>query len=326
MKKVLGLILAMSLALALFSGCANASTQKTTSQPVSASTETEETKDTAKWPRTITDAAGHEVFLDKQPERITLLHSYYMEDFLALGTPPTSCAIGNSLGQTEELSSSEMFAPYLKGVEIMDLGSAKEINLEAILESAPDVIVTFAAQGGVDENYDQLVQIAPVVLLDYTATWQNQLLGCAEIVGKETKAQYLIAEIEEKISDAKKVAQKYPDRTFVLFRTDSKGFITRGNAVYYETFGLTRSEGYPDTYETISLEAVTEMDPYYIVFQHNYDAATTFVESMKDSSVWQSLDAVKNGRIYYFDENMNTFGPLAMNLTAEKLIEIYTKE
>ncbi len=324
MKKILALT--MALVLALFSGCANSSTQKTTSQTGSASTEAEETKDTAEWPRTITDAAGHKVVLDKLPQRITLLHSYYMEDFLALGTPPTACAIGNSLGQTEELSSSEMFAPYLKGVEIMDLGSAKEINLEAILESAPDVIVTFAAQGGVDENYDQLVQIAPVVLLDYTATWQNQLLGCAEIVGKETEAQSLIAEIETKISDAKKVAQKYPDRTFALFRTDGKGFITRGNAAYYETFGVTKPEGYPDTYETISLEAVAQMDPYYIVFQHNYDAAAAFVESMKDSSVWQSLDAVKNGRIYYFDENMNTFGPLAMGLTAEKLIEIYSEE
>lgn len=327
MKKILKSILTIALVLALSTGCANTSTKKIdTSSTDSVSVESKENEDAVEWPRRIIDAAKHEVFLEKRPKRITLLHSYYMENFLALGTPPTACAVGNALGQTEALSSSEMFAPYLKGVEIIELGSANEINLEAILESAPDVIVTFAAQGGVDEAYEQLVQIAPVVLLDYTATWQDQLLDCAEIVGKETKAKSLITEIEKKISDAKKIAQKYPDRTFALFRTDGKGFVTRGNRAYYDTFGVAKPEGYPDEYETISLEAVAEMDPYYIVFQHNYEAATTFVKSMEDSSVWQSLDAVKNERIYYFDENMNTFGPLAMGLTAEKLIEIYTGE
>ncbi|MDU6345387.1 MAG: ABC transporter substrate-binding protein [Clostridium sp.] len=168
------------------------------------------------------------------------------------------------------------------------------------------------------------MQIAPVVLLDYTSSWQDQLRDCAEIVGKEDEAQSMITEIEKTIADTKEAMAPYADRTFALFRTDGKNFITRGNAAYYETFGITKPKGYPDTYETVSLEAVAEMNPYYIVFQHNHEAAAAFVKSMEASSVWQSIDAVKNGRIYYFDENMNTFGPLALRLTAEKLAEIYS--
>ena len=247
-----------------------------------------------------------------------------MEHFLLLGTPPTASSIGNALGQTEALQQSEMFGPFLKDVEIMNLGSASEINLETILESDPDVIVTFSTQGGLDKTYDQLVQIAPVVLLDYTSSWQDQLRDCAEIVGKEDEAQSMITEIEKTIADTKEAMAPYADRTFALFRTDGKNFITRGNAAYYETFGITKPKGYPDIYETVSLEAVAEMNPYYIVFQHNHEAAAAFVKSMGASSVWQSIDAVKNGRIYYFDENMNTFGPLALRLTAEKLAEIYS--
>lgn len=115
-------------------------------------TGTPEASDTeaAAWPRTITDAAGHKAVLEKQPERITLLHTYYMEHFLLLGTPPTASAIGNALGQTEALEKSEMFASYLEDVEVMVLGSAREINLEAVLKSEPDVIVTFSVQGGLD--------------------------------------------------------------------------------------------------------------------------------------------------------------------------------
>lgn len=68
-----------------------------------------------------------------------------------------------------------------------------------------------------------------------------------------------------------------------------------------------------------------EMNPNFIVFQHNYDMSKAFVESLKSSSVWQSIDAVKNGRIYYFDENMNSYGPLTFNLASDKLLEIYSK-
>ena len=337
MKRLIGLVVSLALITFITAGCTgepskNSNTDSPESTPSATEANVPDTvppsqtsNEEAAWPRTITDAAGHEVTLNKQPQRITLLHTYYMEHFFLLNTPPTASAIGNALGQTEALAKSEMFGPFLKDKEIIDLGSARQINLEAVLQSKPDVIVTFSSQGGLDKTYDQLKQIAPVVLLDYAAPWQDQLLDCAEIVGKETEAQSITEEIEKAISDAKDVMAQYTDRTFALLRTDGKDFITRGNAKYYETFGLKKPEGYPDTWETVSLEAVAGMNPYYIVFQHNHAAATAFVEGMKSSSVWQSIDAVKNGRIYYFDENMNTFGPLALRLTAEKLVQLYSK-
>lgn len=279
----------------------------------------------AAWPRTITDSLGHEILLEKEPERISLMHIFWMEHFLMLDAPPAASAIGNALGQTETIASSEMYAPYLDGLEIADLGSARDINLEAIVSSEPDLIVTHALMG-LDEVYEQLVEIAPVVVLDYAASWQDQLLACAEIVGKETKAQEVIAQVEPAISSAAELAAQHPERTFALFRTDGKMFISQGAAAYYSAFGLTKPDGFSEVSgEALSLEAVAEMDPYYIVFQHNYDAAVNFAESMSDSSVWQSLDAVKNGRVYYFDENMNTFGPRAMQLAAEKITELYSE-
>jgi iron complex transport system substrate-binding protein len=331
MKKLLGLILSAALLTGLLAGCGgkpaenSGSSAPAATEPASAPETSAAAEETA-WPRTIMDAAGHEVVLEMKPERVTLLHVFYMEDFLLLGVPPTASAMGNALGQVAALTTSEMYAPYLKDVEIMDLGSARELNLEAILASSPDVIMTHSAQGGVGDIYDQLVQIAPVVLLNYAVPWQEQLLGCAEIVGKEAEAQKLIAEIEPVVAGARKAAAEHTDRTFALFRTDGKNFMPQGAAAYYSTFGITKPEGFPEVSGgSITLEAVAEMAPYYIVFQHNYDASVSFVKSLESSSVWQSLDAVKNGRIYYFDENMNTFGPLAMRLAAEKLTGIYSE-
>jgi iron complex transport system substrate-binding protein len=148
-----------------------------------------------------------------------------------------------------------------------------------------------------------------------------------EILGKEEEAKGHITGIEQKISDTKDELAQYRDRTFGLFRTDGKSFIPQGNSKYYDIFGITRPNGFPLTAsptDTTSLEAIAEMNPYYIVFQHNYDLSKAFVESLESSSVWQSMDAVKNGRIYYFDENMNSYGPLALKLAAEKLLGIYS--
>ena len=283
-------------------------------------------EESAAWPRTITDALGHEIVLKKKPERITLLRVFYLEHFLLLGYPPTAVATGNMLGEVEMLDQSEMYAPYLKDLEMINLGSSREINLEAILDSAPDVIVTPSAYGGLDRVYDQLVQIAPVVLLNFSDTWQEQILVCAGIVGKEAEARNIIAELETVISSSKEIITQHSDRTLALFRTDGKIFMNQGPSKYYEVFGITRPNGFSDAYQNISLEAVAEMNPYYIVFQHNYGAAKSFVASLAASSVWRSIDAVKNGRIYYFDENMNSYGPLAMRLGAEKLARLYSGE
>ncbi len=276
------------------------------------------------WPRTITDGAGNEVVLEAKPERVALLHVVYLEHFLALGAPPVAAALGNAQGDMEALESSELLWPYLKDGDMIMLGNSRDLSLEAVLESQPDVIVTFYNPAGLDQ-YEQLAAIAPVIQINYADTWQNQLMLCAQVIGLETKAEEIIKSTEQTIAGTKEALAPYADRTFGLFRTDGKSFISQGTAKYYEAFGLTKPEGFTDTADTLSLEAVAEMNPYYIVFQHNFEVAKSLVESVEASSVWQSLDAVKNGRIYYFDENMNSFGPLSLTLGAEKITKLYTE-
>jgi iron complex transport system substrate-binding protein len=325
MQKLIVLFYLAALLSGILAGCLKTSAKNTGGAPEAAQSSIKH-EEAATWPRTITDAIGHEVSMKKKPERITLLRSFYLEHFLLLDDPPTAAAIGNVLGEVEALEQSEMYAPYLKDLEMINLGSAREINLEAILESAPDVIVGTSVHGGLDRVYDQLVRIAPVALLDFSAPWQEQLLECAWIVGKETKARSIVTEIETTISISQEIIARHSNRTLALFRTDGKVFMNQGPSKYYEFFGITRPNGFSSAYENVSLEAVSEMNPYYIVFQHNYEATAAFVKGLSSSSVWQSIDAVKNGRIYYFDENMNTYGPLAMRLAAEKLARIYSGE
>lgn len=324
MRKLIVLIVALTLLSSFMIGCSNTPAQDT---DINEAESRSNTANDEAWPRTIVDAAGNETVLEKQPKRITLLHIVYMEHLLALDTPPTAAAIGNALGEMGELDKSELYAPYLKNIDMEVIGSSTDLNLEAVLESEPDLLVTFHNPAGL-QAYDQLVEIAPVVQLDYNSTWQEQLLMVGRLLGKEQLAEKRIEETEKKIADAKEKLEQHKDKTLALFRTDGKNFIAQGSSKYYEVFGISKPATFPDTAkpgDTTSLEGVAEMNPYYIVFQHNYDLAKAFVESMESSSVWQSMDAVKNGRIYYFDENMNSYGPLTLNLAADKLVEIYSE-
>jgi len=319
MKKLTALILSLVLLTGLLAGCAGAPAVSTTD------TTPQTTNGSPSWPRTITDAAGKKVVLKKQPKRIALLHSLYLEYFFALGTPPVA-SMGASTGNAmKALETWETLKPYAGTANIIDLGSARDLNLEAILEANPDVIVTFKGQGHLDKIYDQLVQIAPVVQVDFSASWQNQTLACAKIVGKEAFAQDFIKETETIISAAKNKLNNHSGRTLALFRTDGKSFISRGTEDYYNTFGISKPAAYPDYYQALSLESVAAMSPDYIIFQDSSQNAQTFVKSQESSSVWQALPAVKNGHVLYFDDSLNTFGPLAMRLTADKLVQVFER-
>ncbi|WP_246579086.1 ABC transporter substrate-binding protein [Alkaliphilus flagellatus] len=321
MKRLMVLILSITLIAGLLVGCGGKDIEKE-SAGVDVSLESEGNQ---LWPRKITDATGKEIELKNKPERIAILHSVYLEHFLALNNPPIASA-GSSRGDAmKAVNEWETLKPYKGNVDIIDLGSSREINLEAILKAKPDVIVTFKGHGGLDEVYDQLVKIAPVIQLDFSSSWQEQTLACAEIVGEEEYARKFIEETESTISNAKDKLSQYKNKTVALFRTDGKSFITRGDKDYYETFGITRPEGYPDEFETLSLETILSMNPDYIVFQDFIETAETFVKSQENLSVWKSLEAVKNGNVFYFDDSLNTFGPLAMRLTAEKLVDMYLK-
>lgn len=310
MKKNILILLTLILSLGVLVGCKKEE-NKTISENNS-------------WPRTIVDATGKEIVLNEKPKRISILHSAYLEHFILLNNPPTASA-GSSIGNaTKAVNEWETLKDFKLDEEIIDLGSAKQINLEAILNSKPDVIVTFKGSGQIDEVYDSLNKIAPVILLDYTKPWQEQLLECAEIVGEEEFAKNYIKETEEIIKNAKSVIEK-SDKTYSIFRTNNKTFINTGDKKYYETFGLKAPKGYPEeSRTTLSLETLYNMNPDIIVFQDYLDMTESFVDSLEKYSVWNELNAVKNNNVFYFDDSLNTFGPLALRHTAEKLLDIYS--
>jgi iron complex transport system substrate-binding protein len=209
--------------------------------------------------KTITHAAGHKVELKAKPERIAILHAMYLDYFLALETKPAASA-----GVTDALKQFETLEPYKTTTGIIDLGNARELSVEAVLAAKPDVIVTF--KGHIDKIYDSLIKIAPVIQMDYSGRWQDSLLLCAKLTGKEALAEQYIKDTEALIAKTREQLDKQGSKTFALLRTSGKGefmALGSGNTLYYnktDGFGLTIPQDYPKDSQMLSLDALSKMN------------------------------------------------------------------
>ncbi|MEC0226339.1 ABC transporter substrate-binding protein [Paenibacillus alba] len=330
MKRWMGLIVALVLLIGTLAGCSGSETSvgNTSSTNAVNVREGEQSKGASAleagggWPRTITDATNHNVELKERPKRIAVLHPLYLDYFFALDTPPI--ASGSAAKSMKEFATLQ---PYVGKAEIVDLGAGKDLNMEAIIDSMPDVIVTF--KGHIDEtNYDKLSKIAPVIQIDYSDKWENATMICARIIGKEDKAEQLIKETQEIIKKTKDRLGGLKNKNFALLRVDSKSnFTAQGtkNTTYYnETtgFGLMKPVRYPEDSAILSLEALSEMNPDYIIIQHTLDVAKEAIREKQGSAVWNGLKAVKNNHVLLFDNSLNTGSVLAIRLAADNFLKL----
>ncbi|UKS29452.1 ABC transporter substrate-binding protein [Paenibacillus sp. HWE-109] len=330
MKRWISLIAALVLLTGILAACS--SSQTTAGNTSSTNAAKERAGEQAKgastlevgegWPRTITDATSRKVVLKERPERVAVLHPLYLDYFFALDTPPI--ASGSAAKSMKEFATLQ---PYVGKAEIADLGAGKDLNMEAIIEAMPDVIVTF--KGHIDEtNYDKLSKIAPVIQIDYSDKWENATMICARIIGKEDKADQLIKETQGIIKKTKDQLGDLKNKSFALLRVDGKSnFTAQGtkNTTYYnETtgFGLMKPDRYPEDSAILTLEALSEMNPDYLIIQHTLDVAKQAILEKEGLAVWKSLKAVKNNHVVLFDNSLNSGSVLAIRLAAENLLKL----
>ena len=289
---------------------------------VPSNTEVGTTKDSAKgWPRTIENADGTTTLLEQKPKRIAVLHFGYTEYLLALGVTPIA---------TTDLSMPRKFAtlkPYQKELAQMeDLGSSMSPSIEKLIRLKPDLIIA----GSFHQNIlDQLKKIAPVVIdrRGYQDLgWKETILYYAKITGEEEKANQYIQETEKIIETTKKKLARYQNQTFVFLRPQSKGNFgivgKKGFHYYHEQgFGLQTPANYPQEWQLVSLEGLAKLNPDVIFFQDDQKRSQQAVKQVEKDRVWQQINAVKNGRVYYLDVSLNTGSPLAIQLAAQTITE-----
>ncbi|MFV0344595.1 MAG: iron-siderophore ABC transporter substrate-binding protein [Anaerocolumna sp.] len=277
---------------------------------------------TREYPYTYVDAAGRDVVLEAEPVSVAVDYLPLWETLLMLDvTPVAATGVENYLATWDPFQGLDMG-------EIIDIGNGAELNFELLLEVKPDVILHQEADpSNIDvSNFEQIAPVAvfgPKTKMD----WRLSLREVAKVVGKEAKAEEVIAEFDQKIADAReKLQAQYEGQTVMQISIMSADqYYVANKPVLYDKeagLGLNAPEGHTTSegYEQVSMEAIVAMDPDYI-FVNVFDGDEAMYDELTSNSVWQSLNAVKEGHVVKLDGAGHANSGIATEYTVNKIIE-----
>ncbi|MEO2507218.1 ABC transporter substrate-binding protein [Clostridium paraputrificum] len=262
---------------------------------------------------TVTDVRG-EVEIPANPERIVDLSGN--SDILSiLGYKVVGTANSDAYDYTK-------FPTYLeetlKGAEILGYSMQDTMDVEAVMNLNPDLIVISTVQ---EKMYDQLSEIAPTVMIQLEAlNWKDDVKAFAKVFNKEDVANKWLADYEGKAKEAgDKIKAEYGENTTYLSFLASGGqfFIFDGagfGSVLYEDMGLAKPEGMPEQSD-ISLPVVTYEGLASIKSDYIFLISTPEdLKQLESNAIWNSLPAVKEGKVVvlksspYFNQGYSSIG------------------
>jgi iron complex transport system substrate-binding protein len=246
--------------------------------------------------RDITHAMGTTAVPD-HPQRVVVLTNEGTEALLAVGVVP--------VGAVESYNGDPWYdylTPMLTDVAF--LGAEAAVNLEVIASLEPDLIIGTKVRQ--EKIYEQLSAIAPTVMSETVGVvWQDNLRLYANAVGKSAEGEAAltafagrIAVLHEALGDNVNEKLSFvriaPGRTRIYHRLSFPGMI-------FEQLGFKRPAAQSgDVFsEDITKERIPDADGdrlFYIANDDlNSESETNLADWLNDP-LWQSLNAVKNGK------------------------------
>ncbi len=278
-------------------------------------------QDTTDWPRTIKDALGKEIVIEKKPEKIASLWYFYPEILVALGEPPTAST------DKEYLSSLAYLNGKLDSTE--ELGDKLSPSIEKTLSTEPDFILATEHH---EKLYESLEKIAPVITLKYQdiyEDWQYGLRTVAEIIGKEDEAEKVIEKMMQAITTGREDLKSIEGESVALIVSwDGKTFNVLGedNPVYTLAFDKEKGLGLtPDitfngkSNQFSAFEGISTIQADHIFLIGDITKKETLLSELNENNVWNNMNAVKKGNIHLMDTSAITGGPLAMEYALQNI-------
>lgn len=272
----------------------------------------------------VTDARG-EVEIPADPQRIVDLSGN--SDILSiLGYEVIGTANSDAYDYTKFPSYLE---ETLKGAEILGYSMQDTMDVEAVMNLNPDLIVISTVQ---EKMYDQLSEIAPTVMIELEAlNWKDDVKTFAKVFNKEDVANKWLADYEGKAKEAgDKIKTQYgEDTTYLSFLASGGQFFIFDGAgfgnVLYEDMGLAKPEGMPEQSDislpVVTYEGLASIDTDYIFLI----ATAEDLAQLEGNAIWNSLPAVKEGKVVvldaspYFNQGYSSVG---RNLLVDEIGEM----
>lgn len=197
------------------------------------------------------------------------------------------------------------------------VGERDEYNTEKIAELEPDLIIA-QYSGMKKEQYETLSELAPVVAQpkgyeDYQAPWQVMTRQIGKSLGKKSKAQQLIDDIDASFQQIRDehpawdgltiaVGEPYEAGTYTAFSPEDP------KVAFFTEMGFTTSKKYDDalgseTLVDLSYERIDVMDADRAVWLGTDDS----LEELKSEALYQQTSVHQDGRdlfVPYYDPDI----------------------
>ncbi len=248
--------------------------------------------------RDVTDSMGT-VTVPDAPKRIVVLTNEGTEALLALGVTPVGAANSwNGDPWWDHISDA------MDGAE--PVGKESAVNLELIAALEPDLIL--ANKQRHEEIYPQLTAIAPTVMSkELRGDWKINFRLYAEALGKEQEADAAIADYDASVADLReKLGDHLNEEVSVIRFVPGQIRIYQLDSfsgVLLKDIGFHRpaNQNVEEFAIRTGKESIPDMDGdriFYFTYDTGDGKGTSLEEEVLADPLWQSLSAVKAGKVH----------------------------
>ena len=257
----------------------------------------------------IQDDAGNKLILNKKPEKVVVTSASFLEPLHELGV--------NIAGRPDSKNNTPDWAK-----EIPSIGKVYQVDVERVLSCSPDLVII---NKGMNEKLIEVLKEnkIPVLVMDMKTydEVKNSVKIFSKLSGEENKGEEIIKKMDDEI---KNILDKVPHekKRVAILHSTAQGLSVQldgsiaGNIVKmfgWENVasGMIPLEKNPDT-APYSMETLAEQNPE-IIFVTSMGNSEELKKSMQDTinsnAAWQTIEAVKNNKIYFLPQNLFLLSP-----------------
>ena len=250
----------------------------------------------------VTDASGNQVKLSSPAKRIVSLAPSNTEILFAIGAGPQMVGRDSVSDYPEEAKA------------VTDIGGGfGDLNMEAILAANPDLVLV--APITPDQQVADLKKAGLTVFMVPNPTSFDDLYKnletVAQLTGHEKETAELVTSLKTRVQAVEEKIAPLSSRPLVFYEIDgtdpnapwTSGPGTFVNLVIEKAGGQNLGSDLKGEWVQISVEELIARNPTLILLGDSVFGGVT-PESVKARTGWGTLPAVKEDKIYVFDDNL----------------------
>ena len=254
------------------------------------------------------------------PERLVSVGYNDQDPILALGVTPV--AVRDWFG--DQPNAIWPWAQDELGDADPEVLPSAELNFEQIAALEPDLIIGVFS-GITEDEYETLSEIAPTVAqpdgyVDYGVPWQEQTSIIGRALGREERAESLIADVEARFAEAREAHPEFDGATGAVALLDEGGVYNaygpedlRGRfmaALGFELPPEIAEMAGEAFFAQISEERLDLLDTDVLIWIVNSQEAA---DALRENPIYQQLDVAREGRDIFLDVNAPLAGALSFS-------------